>query len=669
MYNQIDYTIKCIESINRDKLDKEIQLDLIVVDDCSDVDKDKLSILEKYNLKVIKKTIGKGVTDSWNILYKEFIVRNYDFLFISNNDVIIPTNSINNMVKCLDNCALICPLTTKYGAGAMAQYQDICLYYPEFKNINSDSTEKIQSNLSQRIQKQIEVPIFNGFFFGVSKAIIRAQFDNHTLFNPNKYNVGNESDLTSRIISKNLNINLALNAFIFHFKNITFNFKEKNEDRNNLSKYRLTQTSNTIDLIKTQESEINNLEKIFDWVFYVNNYPDLQRAGINTKEKAIQHYIKYGKKEGRQTQPTLQNKPSQKYYLSICAIVKDEGPYLKEWIEFHKLVGVEHFYIYDNNSTDNTKQILQPYITQGLVTNIYWQMHPGQTQAYNHCLKNYGKDSKWIAFIDLDEFLFGTKKDNLKDILNEYENYSGIGINWVCFGSNNIEKKTNELVIKRFTKRAFLNFLPNKHIKSIVQPSLTECAGNTPHQFIYKNNSLAVDENFKFIQKNESLLKNISINKIRINHYLVKSKEECLEKINRGRATIKDNRKEDYFEKHNKNDEEDITILRFLPNLKKALEFNPVIFLPKKSHILKKSVEIFKNKLFLIKKSINLNKTPFYFDWNFYVNNYYDLQLAKINTKEKAVNHWIKYGKKEGRICSPIFAKKNTPKKENEIRG
>jgi len=356
-------------------------------------------------------------------------------------------------------------------------------------------------------------------------------------------------------------------------------------------------------------------------------------------------------------------------YLSICAIVKDEGPYLKEWIEFHKLVGVEHFYIYDNNSTDNTKQILQPYITQGLVTNIYWQMHPGQTQAYNHCLKNYGKDSKWIAFIDLDEFLFGTKKDNLKDILNEYENYSGIGINWVCFGSNNIEKKTNELVIKRFTKRAFLNFLPNKHIKSIVQPSLTECAGNTPHQFIYKNNSLAVDENFKFIQKNESLLKNISINKIRINHYLVKSKEECLEKINRGRATIKDNRKEDYFEKHNKNDEEDITILRFLPNLKKALEFNPVIFLSKKSHILKKSVEIFKNKLFLIKKSINLNKTPFYFDWNFYVNNYYDLQLAKIDTKEKAVDHWIKYGKKEGRICSPIFAKKKAPKKENEIRG
>ncbi|OQA31588.1 MAG: Glycosyl transferase family 2 [archaeon ADurb.Bin336] len=318
----------------------------------------------------------------------------------------------------------------------------------------------------------------------------------------------------------------------------------------------------------------NNTESIqlpegFDWVFCVNNYPDLQKAGINTKEKAIQHYLEFGKKEGRQIYPTQQTLP--KYYLSICAIIKDEGPYLQEWIEFHKLVGVEHFYIYDNNSTDNTKQILQPYINDKTITYTFWPMHPGQIEAYNDCLKNYGKESKWIAFIDLDEFLYSPKEDDLKKVIIDYEQYPAIGVNWVCFGSNNIEKKTDELVIKRFTKRAFLNFPPNRHIKSIVQSILTECAGNTPHQFIYKNNSLAVDENFNFIQKNESLSKNISINKIRINHYLVKSKEECENKLSRGRATIKDNRKEDYFKEHNKNDEEDLIITRFLPELKDAL--------------------------------------------------------------------------------------------------
>ena len=49
-------------------------------------------------------------------------------------------------------------------------------------------------------------------------------------------------------------------------------------------------------------------------------------------------------------------------YLSLCAIVKNEAPYLPEWIEFYKLVGVEKFYIYDNDSTDNTKEVLKPYI-------------------------------------------------------------------------------------------------------------------------------------------------------------------------------------------------------------------------------------------------------------------------------------------------------------------
>lgn len=46
-------------------------------------------------------------------------------------------------------------------------------------------------------------------------------------------------------------------------------------------------------------------------------------------------------------------------YLSICAVIKNEGPYLEEWIEFHRIQGVEHFYLYDNGSADQTKDILE----------------------------------------------------------------------------------------------------------------------------------------------------------------------------------------------------------------------------------------------------------------------------------------------------------------------
>ena len=39
-----------------------------------------------------------------------------------------------------------------------------------------------------------------------------------------------------------------------------------------------------------------------------------------------------------------------KYYVIICAILKDETPYLIEWVEHHLKIGVEHFVLYDNNS-------------------------------------------------------------------------------------------------------------------------------------------------------------------------------------------------------------------------------------------------------------------------------------------------------------------------------
>jgi hypothetical protein len=55
-------------------------------------------------------------------------------------------------------------------------------------------------------------------------------------------------------------------------------------------------------------------------------------------------------------------------YLSICAIFKDEAPYLAEWIEFHRHVGVERFLLYDNLSTDNGREVLEPWARTGIVT-------------------------------------------------------------------------------------------------------------------------------------------------------------------------------------------------------------------------------------------------------------------------------------------------------------
>ena len=59
-------------------------------------------------------------------------------------------------------------------------------------------------------------------------------------------------------------------------------------------------------------------------------------------------------------------------YLAIGMIYRNEAPYLAEWLEFHRLVGVERFYLYDNESEDDHLEVLAPYIEEGIVEVHEW---------------------------------------------------------------------------------------------------------------------------------------------------------------------------------------------------------------------------------------------------------------------------------------------------------
>lgn len=75
-----------------------------------------------------------------------------------------------------------------------------------------------------------------------------------------------------------------------------------------------------------------------------------------------------------------------KYDISICAIFRDEADYLREWIEYHRLAGIEHFYLYNNFSKDNYLEILEPYLEKDIVTLTQWEIPRGQMAAYEDCV-------------------------------------------------------------------------------------------------------------------------------------------------------------------------------------------------------------------------------------------------------------------------------------------
>lgn len=220
-----------------------------------------------------------------------------------------------------------------------------------------------------------------------------------------------------------------------------------------------------------------------------------------------------------------------RYYLSIGCIVKDEDEYLEEWIKYHLKIGVQHFYIYDNESRKPVKQLLKELNLYKYATVVPIVGDVMQFPAYLNCIKRYSALSRWIAFIDVDEFIVPkSTHGNLPLLLKDYEAYGGLGINWQIFGSSGHVKRTGKPIIESFLLRSEVNFHINRHIKSIVQPARVKYIIN-PHAFSYKEPYYAVNENFERV---EDAFVEPSTDKVQINHYYCKSFDQFQDKIKRG---------------------------------------------------------------------------------------------------------------------------------------
>jgi len=252
-----------------------------------------------------------------------------------------------------------------------------------------------------------------------------------------------------------------------------------------------------------------------------------------------------------------------KYYVCICCIIKDENGYLEEWISYHRKIGVEHFYVYDNGSSIPIADTIESLGLPSFVTVNTIKGKAKQVKAYGDCIKRYGKASQWIGFIDVDEFIVPkTAHGDLPAFLKDYEEYGGLGVNWLIFGAAGHRKKTNRPQLESFTLRSEESFHVNRHIKSIVQPRFVKSSSNA-HSFTYKEGKFCVNENFERI---DASVYDNSVKKIQLNHYFCRSVEEFEEKMKRGIADTRKGRTMDQFTHHDQdaNKVEDTTILEIL---------------------------------------------------------------------------------------------------------
>jgi hypothetical protein len=145
------------------------------------------------------------------------------------------------------------------------------------------------------------------------------------------------------------------------------------------------------------------------------------------------------------------------YTLSVGAVFKNEAHIMDEWIQHYLFHGVEHFYLINDGSTDDFLPIIEKYKDKvTLFNNEIVHGHGRQPIIYNTYIKPLLHETKWIAILDLDEFMYSPYYIDIKHVIKKYENYSQIIVYWNHFGSNgHIEQP--QTVVESFTKRAVVN--------------------------------------------------------------------------------------------------------------------------------------------------------------------------------------------------------------------
>ncbi|KAL4858396.1 Glycosyltransferase family 92 protein [Chlorella vulgaris] len=236
-------------------------------------------------------------------------------------------------------------------------------------------------------------------------------------------------------------------------------------------------------------------------------------------------------------------------YVAACAIVKDQADELPEWLDYHRRLGVSHFYFMDDHSQPSLEAVLAPYIKAGVATHralpekadaqrairkaTCHEPYIGHKQlmAYHLCLLEFGHRHQWMAFFDIDEFfVIMDNSSSLPAVLRDYEAYGGLGVNWRMFGSSgHVKRQPNTL--SAYTKCYPPDHVENTLIKTVANLQyLARMAG--PHDALFPPGYHTV--NSLRVPVDRWLSAPADYSRLALHHYAIKSRQDFASKAARG---------------------------------------------------------------------------------------------------------------------------------------
>ena len=259
------------------------------------------------------------------------------------------------------------------------------------------------------------------------------------------------------------------------------------------------------------------------------------------------------------------------WFLAFVTRIKDENLYIREWLEYHLLVGVEHFFLYDMDGGQELAEILEPYEDAGVVTRVPWSHYEGtrldrggpvhlnkSSLAHRHFALHFGRRVRWAQKIDADEFLYPLVGDDVVEPLRTFDHnrVRGIRVPRFNFGDNGHERRPAGLVIESYLRREATRSSQKEMANG------GKLSGNyfrrDAHRWSYS------------LRKRGTLVSPDHLDSLRINHYFTKSFEEFQIRQNDNRTRL--HTREQFDDRNRRrNDVDDDGMLRFASAVQRAL--------------------------------------------------------------------------------------------------
>ncbi len=278
---------------------------------------------------------------------------------------------------------------------------------------------------------------------------------------------------------------------------------------------------------------------------------------------------------------------------TLFSAMKNEGPFVLEWVAFHRLLGFDKIVVFTNDCTDGTAELLDALAEIGWVDHYDNTSNDGSAPQKRAAARAFRlpalKDAEWLIWLDADEFLnIHAKAGTLADLTQAVGKATGICINWRIFGSNGLPSWDGGLATQSFTRASRKGFNLNRQMKTLFRPGpditglylhkpevSPSFVGNGGYFVSAANQRLPVE--FYYARRNhgdplhELPPEFVSHKLAQINHYAVRSFDSYVIKRHRGNGwksdleTAREQRyryRTSFWEKHDRNEAEDLSIAR-----------------------------------------------------------------------------------------------------------